>query len=101
MMEQRRVLHIGTQVQLSWFDPFGFCGRDMHPSQGDVGFLGIVTGILEVGGWTGEFPGPGAPGDVLREDDEFREYAVYEVRDPGGRTLHLVDHELTILRGVS
>lgn len=94
----RTVLAYGTPVRLSFVDMFGFCGRELHPQESDVGFLGIIKGVNV--SFTDDEGclvdrAAGVPGGTLmpREFD----FACYTVEAPDGRRLELVDHEIEVM----
>jgi len=94
----RSVLAYGTPVRLTWVDMMGFCGRELHPKESDVGFLGIVKGasvtITDADGCVDDRRG-GVPGGTLMLRD--MDYACYTVEAPDGRVLELIDHEVEVM----
>ena len=104
-METIKVLGFGAKVVCTSVDMFGYHGRDLHPEETDVGFLGIVIGnhvsqFDDEGGLVGcrenvlggleyvymlgdEIPKGSEPVDIC-----------YTVMDPSGRKLELMHHEI-------
>lgn len=100
MMEQRKVLPVGAQVQLARVDEYGFCGRENHPERKDVGFVGFVTRFIELGDDEGAVYYDEQSEQIFHGMTLWPgEYVVYEVRSPDGRTLWLCDHEIEVLKG--
>ena len=95
MEQDRKVLQYGTRVRCTFVDMHGFCGRELHPSPGDVGFEGVVIGntasFMDEDGCLIERLEDADPGAPLGAND----YAVYLVLGNTGRKLELVDHEVT------
>ena len=92
---QRKVLPVGSWVQLIDVDEHGFCGRDYHPVKEDEGFIGFVTKVLSHGNFSemSEFGECSTePGTHVTEDS----FVVYEVSGPWSRRLELVDHEFDV-----
>lgn len=91
----RTVLAYGTPVRLSFVDLYGFCGRELHPCEADVGFLGVVRGVhvsfSDADGCLLDRT-EGVPGGTLVPRD--LDYACYVVEAPDGRRLELMDHEV-------
>jgi len=94
MFKEKKILNIGTQVQLTTVDYEGFCGRDLHPSADDIGFIGFITDVQECGDVFDDICFDPKPGSTIGEDD----YVIYEVTSPDGRRLDLVDYEFEVLK---
>lgn len=98
----RRVLPFGTKVILTHVDRYGYCGRDHHPREEDVGFVGtVVANVVEQDGDCMENV---MPFTVLKNgthEDEYQthETAMYTVIHPLGRQLEVMEHELEVLVG--
>lgn len=99
-MNTIEVLRYGTQVRLNGVDLYGFCGRENHPRDEDVGFVGIVVGnSVELD----DLNGPGVVerrenvlgGTILPYNENgLCAFICYKVRASDGRELHLMDHEI-------
>ena len=94
----RRTYPKGTWLKMTSFDPYGFCGRERHPSSSDVGFFGRVEKV-SVSVCDDE-------GCLLSHDEDAPDgtelagecsYACYLVRAHSGRLLDLMDHEVEVL----
>ncbi len=85
----------GAWIKMTSFDPYGFCGRDRHPHEEDVGFFGQVVKV-SVSVCDDEMcllsHDEDAP-DGTELSNEYS-YACYLVRAPSGRLLDLMDHEV-------
>lgn len=110
-MEQVKVLPFGARVRLSSVDLFGHCGRELHPTSEDIGFLGVVTENV-VDTYTGDggvlkVRENAPPGTVLRQDADFGDHehtifeeACYTVVAPDGRKLECMGFELELIGSV-
>jgi hypothetical protein len=38
-------VRVGDTVTMTSFDPYGFCGRELHPEESDLGCVGKVLSI--------------------------------------------------------
>ncbi len=101
-MNTLTVLRYGTQVRLESVDMFGFCGRDNHPSEDDVGFVGVVVGNfvdlcddehMLYQSRANVLGGVELPHDP---DGDFA-WICYKVRASDGRELELMEHEIEVL----
>lgn len=100
LMNTTTILTYGSRVRLETVDPYGFCGRDQHPAEADVGFLGVVVGNhVMYQDEDGD--------DVCRENvlggveyaytDEDWVAVCYKVRAADGRELELMNHEIEVI----
>ena len=104
-MSNLTILPYGSKVTVTGVDMFGYHGRDLHPEESDVGFLGVVvanyvavfncTGCLidsreNVLGGT-EFVD--FHGDEIPHGSQPVEVC-YKVRAADGRELELMNHEI-------
>jgi len=88
----------GTWVKMTSFDGFGFCGREYHPREEDVGFFGrIVKTSLSTCDDEGCLVShdEDAPAGTLVTGEYS--YACYTVRAPSGRLLQLMNHEVEFM----
>jgi hypothetical protein len=106
-----KVLPFGARVRLSKVDMNGYTGRDLHPDENDVGFMGVVIknhffswGDQMTIGRTAEDV---APGTILRQDDDVLENpdatfeeVMYEVLGPDGRKLECMWFELEAIGSI-
>lgn len=98
-METITVLGFGAKVVCTNVDMNGYWGRDLHPKETDVGFLGIVVGNL-----TSTYDASGCVlqtrenvlgGVELPYDEDYGHADIcYTVMDPSGRKLELMHHEI-------
>ena len=86
------VLPFGTKVRLTSIDKYGLNGRDLHPTDADIGFEGVVYKNC-IGDCDGDHQENVAPGTRL----PFEGYIVYFVVDSMGRSLELASWEIEIL----
>ena len=99
-METITVLPSGTRIQMTSFDANGYWGRDFHPSEKDVGFIGFVVGNY-VDTYDAEFSPLETKKNVLGGtelvDDEDYSFAdiCYVVVGADGKKLELMNHEIT------
>jgi len=93
MTSTKKVLPIGTQVQLVDVDSYAFQGRDYHPKRTDVGFLGFITKVLDCGDEDDNIMFNPPPGTEYDEEG----WCVYKVSSPSGQVLELVDYEIEVL----
>lgn len=101
-MNTLEVLRYGTQVRMSSVDPYGFCGREKHPDEGDVGFVGLVVGnhveVFDNCHDSHEVRTNVLGGtEVPRDEDGLYGFVCYKVRASDGRELDLMDHEIEVL----
>ena len=96
-----RTLARGTWVKMTSFDPYGFCGRERHPNEDDVGFLGQVErtslSILDEEGCLVSHDEDAPAGTLVTSEHS---YACYLVRAPSGRMLDLMGHEIEVVEVV-
>jgi hypothetical protein len=106
-----KVLPFGARVRLSSVDTLGYCGRDLHPEEKDVGFLGVVVknhffswGDQMSIGRTAENVAPGTilrqDEDVLENPDAIFEEVMYEVLGPDGKRLECMWSELEAIGSI-
>src|SRR5574338_277250 len=100
-MNTLEVLRYGTPVRMSSVDPYGFCGRENHPDEADVGFVGIVVGnqvdTFSVDDSLTETRANVLGGtEVPREENGPYAFVCYKVRAADGRELDLMDHEIEV-----
>jgi hypothetical protein len=83
------ILPFGTRVKMTSFDPHGLQGRDLHPTEGDLGFEGVIVknSISTIDGDYRENLPPGTPAP---EESAI----VYWVLDSDGKTLELGSDEI-------
>jgi len=82
------VLPFGARVRLVSIDDHGLTGRDLHPEQSDLGFVGVITAnLIEVGADLSfdVKPGTGVPEGAI---------IVYTVRAPEGKLLEVASYEV-------
>jgi hypothetical protein len=96
------VLRYGTQVRLAHLDRYGYLGRDLHPEECDVGFLGVVVGnsvvTLDAEGSILAVKENVLGGTELVDDPDHSTADVcYRVRAGDGRVLELMHHEVETL----
>lgn len=101
-MNTLEVLRYGTQVRMSSVDEYGFCGRENHPDEADVGFVGIVVGnqvdVFNMEHCVTETRTNVLGGtEVPRDEDGPYAFVCYKVRASDGRELDLMDHEIEVL----
>lgn len=91
-MIERKVLGNGTWVVCTSVDPYGFNGRELHPSADHVGFMGQIVDALII------------DTSVSIKDYVYEPFAntpvhdnesvCYTVENPTGAQLELMDHEI-------
>lgn len=88
----------GSWVKMTGFDPYGFNGRERHPSEADVGFFGQVV-KASVTLCDDDFV-------MLSHDEDAPDgtelvgemsFVCYLVRAPSGRLLDLMGHEVELM----
>ena len=93
-----RTVGRGTWVKMTSFDPYGFCGRERHPHEDDVGFFGQVEraslSILDEDGRLVSHDEDAPAGTLVIGEHS---YACYLVRAPSGRMLDLMGHEIEVM----
>ena len=77
---------VGRAVVVTGVDLWGFQGRDRHPEKSDIGWVGVVTEVLELGDFE----------DYL--NDAW--YCVLAVQFPDGRMLEFIDFELDVIENI-
>ncbi len=89
------VLRYGTQVRLEHLDKYGYCGRDNHPEEHDVGFVGIVIAnvVCDFGKVRMNVLGGT---EIVATDEEWPDVC-YVVQGADGRILDLMEHEIEVL----
>lgn len=102
-MNTIEVLRYGSQVRLHGVDLYGFCGRENHPTEADVGFIGIVVAnSVELD----DLNGPGVferrenvlgGTELPYNHDGVCAFVCYKVRASDGRELDLMSHEIEAL----
>lgn len=100
------VLRYGSQVRLASVDMYGFCGRDLHPDEDDVDFIGVVVGnsvsfckgLMLLDHKENVLGGTELPyEDDLTSEDPLTSDVCYKVRASDGRELELMQHEIEVL----
>lgn len=100
-MNTIEVLRYGTQVRMTFLDPYSFNGRENHPSEADVGFVGIVV-ANQVDLCDEEHMLYSSRANVLggvevpKDPDGDFAWICYKVRASDGRELDLMDHEIEV-----
>jgi hypothetical protein len=77
---------VGRVVLVTNVDEYGFLGRDRHPVKSDIGQIGAVIDVLEVGD----------EADILNNTW----YCVLLVQLPNDRMVEFIDFELDILENI-
>jgi hypothetical protein len=77
---------VGRAVVVTGVDLWGFTGRERHPEKSDIGQVGVVTDVLEIGDFE----------DYL--NDAW--YCALVVQFSNGRVLELIDHELDVIENI-
>lgn len=77
---------VGRAVVVTGVDLWSFQGRERHPEKSDIGQVGVVTDVLELGSFE----------DYL--NDAW--YCVLLVQLPNGRMLEFIDFELDVIENI-
>lgn len=77
------VVERGARVRLVRIDRYGFCGRELHPKESDIGFEGVVVDACT------DQSTHAVTGMLTGED-----WVCYTVMDEYGRKLELMNFEL-------
>lgn len=87
----------------------GYCGREFHPDENDVGFLGVIIENLVMTWGVEDFdpkmnvpPGTEFVSTTLEHilGGEVYHDIMYTVMAPDGRKLELMEHEIEVIGSV-
>ena len=79
--------YAGKRIKMTGFDPYGYCGRDMHPQREDIGFEGEIVEVIEV-----DMFAKVTDGQVTIDP-----VCCFLVEAADGRRLELMSHEIEVL----